>query len=145
MSANKRVKLSGAAYRKQKRAREDLKKHDEGAILKFLASPGGSSSSTDRPTEVTKEGETVLCPTQASDDSQNPGPVVLLNETDVEEEVEQVLEVEQTLEFNLGSAELYIAEKNILNDAGLWPSEIGRDLRVELVILQTPIPPTKVT
>ena len=131
MSTNKRLKLSGAAYRKQKQAREDLKKQDEGAILKFLASPGGSSSSTDRPTEVTKEGETVLCPTQASDDSQNPSPVVLLNETDVEVEVEQVLEVEQTLEFK--SAQLSIAEKNILNDAGLWPSEIGRDLRVELV------------
>ena len=109
MSTNKRLKLSGAAYRKQKQAREDLKKQDEGAILKFLASPGGSSSSTYRPTEVTKEGETVLCPTQASDDSQNPSPVLLLNETDVEVEVEQVLEVEQTLEFK--SAQLSIAEK----------------------------------
>ena len=29
--------------------------------------------------------------------------------------------------------ELSIAEKNILNNAELWPSEIGRDLRVELV------------
>ena len=59
--------------------------------------------------------------------------LLLLSETDVEAEVEQVLEVEQTLEFNLESAELSIAEKkNILNDAGLWPSEIGRDLRVEL-------------
>ena len=60
MSANKRLKLSGDAYRKQKQAKEDLKKQDEGAILKFLACPGASSSSTDRRTEVPEEGDTTL-------------------------------------------------------------------------------------
>ena len=103
MSANKRLKLSGDAYRKQNQAKEDLKKQDEGAILKFLACPGASSSSTDRRTEVPEEGETTLYPTQASDDSQNPSPV--LDETDVEVEVEHVLE--QALEFNSESTVTY--------------------------------------
>ena len=55
----------------------------------------------------------------------------MLDETDVEVEVEQILE--QALEFNSESTELPIAENPILNDAGLWPSEIVRDLREELV------------
>ena len=129
----KRVKESGAFFRKKKKAKEaELKKH-EGAMLKFLTSSGSNASLTipendsnenpNNKVELQKYTEEI----SLSAKSQDTGPIESnTNEINYAVPVTYGDEVEN----NDGAVAVV---NNLPNDVASWPEVIDHQLRVELV------------
>ncbi|XP_076067872.1 uncharacterized protein LOC143040612 [Oratosquilla oratoria] len=117
----KRVKESGAAFRKKRKAREELIKTHKGALLKYIK-PTETTINIDQTVQTTtKTGD--VCESKPISDSNNSSPSDSPNTSDVEHETheaENILDVPDM-------------DRVDLKDVGLWPSKIDSNTRILLV------------
>ena len=129
----KRVKESGACFRKKKKAKEAELKKQEGAMLKFVSSSGSHVSGT-VPEKYSNEN-----PVQSVELQKDTEEISLSAKTQETESIQS-----NTDKINYAAPVAYEDKSenndeavavinNLLNDVATWPEVINHELRVELV------------
>ena len=129
----KRVKESGACFRKKKKAKEVELKKQEGAMLKFVSSSGSHVSRT-VPEKYSNEN-----PEQSVELQKDTEEISLSAKTQETESIQS-----NTDKINYAAPVAYEDKSenndeaiavinNLLNDVATWPEVINHELRVELV------------
>ena len=112
------MKESGAAFRKQRKAREAIMKKHKGALLKYINHQKTATNIDQTSTKTAK-----VCESKPLSHSIDSAPNILSTISD-HSDVEHKLHEEKNIPY---------ADRVDFKDVGLWPSKINNDIRVLLV------------